>query len=206
MLLALGSEQAIEHGGLGVTRIAESLGREKSQISRTLKILAEHGLVDRDPDTLVYRLGWRIFALANLAGERRLLDAGRPQLQQLVARLSERAHLSVIQGADTLTIASESPPQSLQTVGWVGRTNPAYCTSVGQALLFDHSRAELDLLFDGVKFERLGPTPHATCVSSPPASMPPANAATRSQTRRWSPAWWRPAHPCATRMAASSRL
>jgi DNA-binding IclR family transcriptional regulator len=157
VLLALGSEQAIEHGGLGVTRIAESLGREKSQISRTLKILAEHGLVDRDPDTLVYRLGWRIFALANLAGERRLLDAGRPQLQQLVARLSERAHLSVSQGADTLTIASESPPQSLQTVGWVGRTNPAYCTSVGQALLFDHSRAELDLLFDGVRFERLGP-------------------------------------------------
>ena len=56
VLLALGSEQAIDHGGLGVTRIAESLGREKSQISRTLKILAEHGLVDRDPDTLP--TGW----------------------------------------------------------------------------------------------------------------------------------------------------
>jgi DNA-binding IclR family transcriptional regulator len=157
VLLALGSEQAIAQGGLGVTRIAESLDREKSQISRTLKILAEHGLVDRDPDTLVYRLGWRIFALANLAGERRLLDEGRPLLRQLVGRLQERAHLSVRQGADTLTIASESSPHSVQAVGWVGRTSPAYCTSVGQALLFDHSRAELELLFDGIRFDRLGP-------------------------------------------------
>lgn len=157
VLLSLGSEQAIAHGGLGVTRIAESLGREKSQVSRTLKILAEHGLVDRAPDTLAYRLGWRIFALANLAGDRRLLDEGRPLLQQLVARLSERAHLSVLQGRNTITIASESPPQSLQAVGWVGRTNPAYCTSVGQALLFDHSRADLDPLFAGVRFERLAP-------------------------------------------------
>ena len=157
VLLALGSEQAIAQGGLGVTRIAEQLGREKSQISRTLKILAEHGLVDRDPDTLAYRLGWRIFALANLAGERRLLDEGRPLLQRLVARLSERAHLSVLQGADTLTIASESSAQSLQAVGWVGRMVPAYCTSVGQALLLDHSRAELGMVFEDVRFERLGP-------------------------------------------------
>jgi IclR family KDG regulon transcriptional repressor len=157
VLLALGSEQAIAQGGLGVTRIAEQLGREKSQISRTLKILAEHGLVDRDPDTLAYRLGWRIFALANLAGERRLLDEGRPLLQRLVARLSERAHLSVLQGTDTLTIASESSAQSLQAVGWVGRMVPAYCTSVGQALLLDHSRAELGMVFEDVRFERLGP-------------------------------------------------
>lgn len=157
VLLALGSEQAIAQGGLGVTRIAEQLGREKSQISRTLKILAEHGLVDRDPDTLAYRLGWRIFALANLAGERRLLDEGRPLLQRLVARLSERAHVSVLQGTDTLTIASESSAQSLQAVGWVGRMVPAYCTSVGQALLLDHSRAELGMVFEDVRFERLGP-------------------------------------------------
>ena len=157
MLLALGSEQAIDHGGLGVTRIAETLGREKSQVSRTLKILAHYGLVDRDPDSLAYRLGWRIFALANLAGERRLLDEARPLLAHLVSQLSERAHLSVLEGAETLTILSESPPQSLQAVGWVGRGVPAYATSVGKALLMDHSRAELELVFEGIPFERLGP-------------------------------------------------
>ena len=140
---------------MGVTRIAETLGREKSQVSRTLKILAQYGLVDRDPDTLAYRLGWRIFALADLAGERRLLDRARPILVRLVADLAERAHLSVLVAAETLTILSESPPQSLQAVGRVGRGVPAYCTSVGRALMLDHSRAELELAFRDVTFQRL---------------------------------------------------
>jgi DNA-binding IclR family transcriptional regulator len=39
----------------------------------------------------------------------------------------------------------------------VGRMVPAYCTSVGQALLLDHSRAELEMVFEDVRFERLGP-------------------------------------------------
>lgn len=157
VLLSLGSEAALEGGGLGVTRIADLLGREKSQVSRTLKTLADFGLVERDPDSLAYRLGWRLFALASLAGERRLLDAGRPILARLVDAFEERAFLSVLQGSDTLAILSESAPTSLQASGWVGRTTPAYCTSVGQALLFDHDAGELARVFRGVAFARLGP-------------------------------------------------
>ena len=112
--------------------IAETLGREKSQVRGRSKILAHYGLVDRVRHARL-PAGWRIFALANLAGERRLLDGARPPLAHLVARLSERAHLSVLEGAETLTILSESPPQSLQAVGWVGRGVPAYATSVGKA-------------------------------------------------------------------------
>lgn len=157
VLLALGSEDAIREGGLGVTQIADQLGREKSQVSRTLKILAHYGLVDRDPNSLAYRLGWRIFALAHLAGERRLVDEARPLLVRLVRTLSERAHLSVLQGTDALTILSESPGHAVQSVGWVGRAVPAYCTSAGRALLLDYAREDLDDLFEGVEFQRLGP-------------------------------------------------
>ena len=57
VLLALGDESATTNGGLGVVGVATLLGREKSQVSRTLKTLADRGLVDRDPDTLEYRLG-----------------------------------------------------------------------------------------------------------------------------------------------------
>ncbi len=156
-LLSLSSDQAIAEGGLGVTKIAELLGREKSQVSRALSTLAEYGLVDRDPDTLAYRLGWRIFAMANLAGERRLLDYAQPHLAHLVSEFGERAYLSVLQGSDTITILSHQSPRAVQAVGWVGRTTPAYCTSVGKALLLDHSRAELKLVFEGVEFVPLAP-------------------------------------------------
>ena len=69
----------------------------------------------------------------------------------------ERAFLSVLQGSDTLTLLSESAPTSLQAIGWVGRETPAYCTSVGQALLLDDDRAALDRLFSGTEFQPLGP-------------------------------------------------
>jgi DNA-binding IclR family transcriptional regulator len=157
VLLSLGSESAIENGGLGVTRIADLLGREKSQVSRTLKTLASFGLVDRDADSLAYRLGWRIYALASLAGDRRLLDLARPLLKQLVGVFEERAFLSILQGSGTLTLLSESAPTSLQASGWVGRETPAYCTSVGQVLLLDEDTAGLERLFRGVSFEPLGP-------------------------------------------------
>jgi DNA-binding IclR family transcriptional regulator len=157
VLLSLASDEAIERGGLGVTRIAEELRREKSQVSRALKALAESGLVERNRDAMTYRLGWRIYALAQRAGRPRLLEDAQPLLDRLVHSLSERAYLSVLQGHETLTLLSDGPGRAVQAVGWVGRVTPAYCTSSGQALLLDHEPSELEALFAGVEFRPLGP-------------------------------------------------
>ena len=139
---------------MGVTRISEMLGREKSQVSRALKALAEYGLVERNRDALTYRLGWRIYALAQLAGEPRLLEEAGPRLRRLAIETQERAHFSVLQGTEVLTLLSESPGRAVEAVGWVGRVTPAYCTSAGEALLFDHDAAALELLFADVEFTR----------------------------------------------------
>src|SRR5918995_4490017 len=109
ILTVLGGEEAGEGGGLGVVRIADLIGREKSQVSRTLKILAESGFVDRDTATLQYRLGWRFFALAARAGEQRLLVVAPALLERLVKNLGETAHLSLLQGTEGLTVLSKSP-------------------------------------------------------------------------------------------------
>ena len=167
VLLSLGSDAAVEQGALGVTRIAEMLGREKSQVSRTLKTLAEFGLVDRDPETRGYRLGWRIYALASVAGERLLLDAGRPVLQQLVNEFGERAFLSVRHGAESITILSESAPTRVQTSGWIGRTAPLYCTAVGRVLLADEPDEAVLRILASLPMESVGPN----TATSPEAFM-----------------------------------
>jgi IclR family KDG regulon transcriptional repressor len=154
VLLSLGSDEAIAGGGMGVTRISETLGREKSQVSRALKALAEYGLVERNRDALTYRLGWRIYALAQLAGEPRLIEEAGVHLRRLAAATQERAHFSVLQGAEVLTLLSESPGRAVEAVGWVGRVTPAYCTSAGQSLLLDHDHAALELLFRDVDMVR----------------------------------------------------
>jgi DNA-binding IclR family transcriptional regulator len=143
ILLALGSDESMASGGLGVIRVAELVGREKSQVSRALKTLAELGLVDREPDSLNYRLGWRVFTMAARAGDARLVDAAPAVLTSLVAALGETAHLTVLDGTQVLTLLSEQSPAAVRASGWSGRTVPAYCTSSGRALLFDHAPGEL---------------------------------------------------------------
>ncbi len=157
ILIVLGREEAVEDGGLGVVRIAELIGREKSQVSRALKTLADSGFVDRDPLTLQYRLGWRFFALAARAGEQRLLSVAPPLIEHLMKDLGETAHLSVLQGTEVLTVLSNSPPHAVTAVGWSGRTVPVYCTSSGRALLFDRDYDALSELLSGVEFRKLGP-------------------------------------------------
>jgi IclR family transcriptional regulator, KDG regulon repressor len=157
VLLSLASPDAVAEGGMGVTRISELLGREKSQVSRALKALAEYGLVERNRDALTYRLGWRLYALAQMAGRPRVVEEARPVLRALAASTQERVHLSVLEGTSALTILSESPGRAVEAVGWIGRETPLYCTSAGQALLLDHDDAELRALLRDVELAPLAP-------------------------------------------------
>jgi IclR family KDG regulon transcriptional repressor len=143
--------------GLGVVDVARRLGVDKSQASRTLRALADHGLAERDAASRAYRLGPRLFAYAALVSERRLLRSAPPVLERLVNALGERAHLSVLDGPMVLTLLSHSPTHAVQAAGWVGRTVPAYCTAAGRALLADHDPAALRTLLGGVELVRRGP-------------------------------------------------
>jgi DNA-binding IclR family transcriptional regulator len=147
ILTALGEPEGAAAGGLGVVRIANLVGREKTQVSRALRTLAAAGLVERDPVTREYSLGWRLFRLAARVADRRLLGLGPPVLHRLVGRLGETAHLSVLDGRDVVTVLSQSSPQSVRAIEWTGRAVPAACTSAGRALLLDHDLASLRLLF-----------------------------------------------------------
>jgi DNA-binding IclR family transcriptional regulator len=158
ILLALGSDEAMESSGLGVKRLSELTGTEISRVSRTLEVLAESRLVDRDPENLVYRLGWRFFAIAARAGELQLRKAAPRFVRVLTEEFGERAFLSVLDGGEVLTIVSESPTHTIQAADWTGRSHPyLYCTSAGRALLFGHSDEELNALLGNVEFDPPGP-------------------------------------------------
>jgi DNA-binding IclR family transcriptional regulator len=146
-----------QDAGLGVVDVARRLGVDKSQASRTLRALADHGLAERDGTSRAYRLGPRLFAYAALVSERRLLRIAPPVLRELVDTIGERAHLSVLDGATVVTLASWSPPHAVQAAGWAGRMVPAYCSAAGRALLLDHDPAALKARFNGVVIARHGP-------------------------------------------------
>jgi DNA-binding IclR family transcriptional regulator len=157
ILLAFGSDEALAEGGVGVTQIAALIGQEKSQVSRALAVLSEYGLVQRSSGGRTYRLGRACFMLASRAGEPRLIEEARPALAQLVEEVGEAAHLSVLQGAQVLTLLTQASSHAIVARNWVGRTIPAYCTASGRALLLDHDRAGLLELLGVNRFAPQGP-------------------------------------------------
>ena len=156
-LEVLAQTEGEDDAGLGVVEAARRLGVDKSQASRTLRALAEHGLAERDAGSRAYRLGPRVFAYAALVSERRLLRTAPPVLERLVATLGERAHLSVLDGTAVLTLLSQSPPHAVQAAGWAGRSVPAYCSAAGRALLADHDTEALRALLEKVELTPRGP-------------------------------------------------
>ena len=157
ILIALGSDEAVEHGGLGVVRIAELVGREKSQVSRALSALAANGMVDRDPASRAYRPGLAAVCAGRTLGPPAADLVGRPGPAGLVAESGETAHLSVLQGGEVMTLLSEAPAYAITANGWTGRTVPVICTSAGRALLFDHDLPTLERLVGSARFTGLGP-------------------------------------------------
>ena len=145
VLCALADDRAAREG-LGVVALAELVGGDKSQLSRTLGTLEEHGFVERDRESLAYRLGPRLFALAASAGASQLVAAAPPLMRGLVRELCERVHLSVRQGDQVLTLHSESPPAALHAPGRVGGLTPLASTSAGRVLALDLAPAELEAL------------------------------------------------------------
>ena len=152
ILLAIEEEEGLGAAPPGVTRLAALIGSDKSQVSRSLKILTEHGLVDRDPETLGYRVGWRLLTMAGRSSRAGLLVAAEPLLRRLVRETGERAHLSVLSGTAVLTVLSEGSGYAVQAAGWVGRSVPLHSTSTGRALLFDHTPEEITELVRGLQF------------------------------------------------------
>ncbi|WP_075298968.1 MULTISPECIES: IclR family transcriptional regulator [unclassified Pseudonocardia] len=150
LLEALASDEAHRADGLGVAQVARLTGREKSQVSRALRALAEAGLVERDDDSLVYRLGWRLFSLAARGADGRLTGVTEPALRRLAVETEETAHLCVLRDDALLTLRTVSG-HSFRTSGWEGRRSPLVCTSAGRALLTDATPDELYVRFGTVE-------------------------------------------------------
>lgn len=153
---------ALEGGALGVTALADSLGRDKSQVSRALSTLADAGLVERDPDTARYRVGWKVFALAARSFEARLGALASPYLRRVAARTGETTVLCVLRGADLLTVAGEASPRPLRAVRWEGGTVPAAATSAGRVLVSEWPEDAVREFFTPRRLSESGARPRVT--------------------------------------------
>jgi IclR family acetate operon transcriptional repressor len=129
-------ELIAEAGELGVTELGRRLGVHKATASRLAATLAERGMVERNPATDRYRLGFGLIRLAGAAmAGLDLVTSARPTLEDLAARTRETVTVGVLSGDEVVSIDQVTGTRSIVSVSWVGRRTPLHTTSTGKVLL-----------------------------------------------------------------------
>lgn len=127
---------AADSGAVGLDEISKSLDLPKSSTHRALASLVRAGLVEQDDDRR-YRLGLRVVRLALSYYEG--LDRPRlvqPVLTELAEMIGETAHYAELDEAEVVYLGQARPPgDRVQMTARIGGRIPAYCTSLGKAML-----------------------------------------------------------------------
>ena len=151
-------------GDSSLVEICKALKLHKSTVHRLMMVLERHRMVDKNPDTGRYRLGLRLFELGSKAiSVLDLRDRSRPFLNQVLSETQETVHFCILDQGEVLYVEKLEPERSVRLASRVGRRSPAYCTSVGKAILAELPAAEVDAIIRHSGLKRI--TPH-TIVNS----------------------------------------
>ena len=120
--------------GEPVAALAVRCGINRATAWRLLATLEANGLVDRDPSSQKFTVGFAVSRLAASAGVDGFVRRAHPTLVRLSERTGQTADLAVTRPLG-LTYVDEVAPAAVLTANWLGRQVPLHATSCGKALL-----------------------------------------------------------------------
>jgi DNA-binding IclR family transcriptional regulator len=127
---------ASSHHGLTLSQITRTVNLPKSSVHCLLLTFQRCSYIERDDETGRYRLGLRLFGLANtaLAGIT-LREHAAPLLRRLMDRTGLTVHMAALEHDEAVLIARFDPPGVPRPATWVGKRMELHCTALGKALL-----------------------------------------------------------------------
>jgi DNA-binding IclR family transcriptional regulator len=117
-----------------VVELAEACMLNRSTAWRLLATLDAHGLIERDPVSQRYSLGYAFLRIAAGADVDPLVRRARPVLEQLARDTAEATNLAVAKRFNLVYVDQVDPPQ-IMAPNWFGRPVPLHATSTGKAYL-----------------------------------------------------------------------
>ncbi len=145
--LRLLEQVAAVPGGSTLAELARACDLNRATAWRLLATMEDHGLVDRDPASNRYRLGFAMIRMSGAASPDGLVRRVRPVLERVSAQTGETAALAVA-GQRGVTYVGEVVPPSVLSVSWLGREVPLHATSTGKAFLASLPESEALGLLD----------------------------------------------------------
>jgi DNA-binding IclR family transcriptional regulator len=131
-----------------VPELARACALNRSTAWRLLATLEGQGLVERDPQTQRYSLGYAIFQIASGDDHDSLVRRTHPALERLADETRATVSLAVAKRFNLVYVAQVDEPRALSP-NWLGRSLPLHATSGGKAFLAWLPKAERDVLLAG---------------------------------------------------------
>lgn len=122
--------------GATLTRLVNSLGMEKSAVSRILATLERDGYIVRESNGDVFKITLRFAGMALRHVERvGVIEASLPALQQLADDTGELVQLAVIGGDRVIYVAKAIGRQRIQAIPLIGTSAELHASSAGKLWL-----------------------------------------------------------------------
>jgi len=143
-------------GEYGLAELCAELKLHKSTVHRLIMVLEHHRLIERSPSTGGYQLGLRLFELGSKAmSVLDLREHSRRFLARILDETQETVHFCLFDQGEILYVEKLEPRRSVRLASRVGRRVPAYCTSVGKAMLAQLPEPEVEAILRQARLKRL---------------------------------------------------
>ena len=145
-------------GELGVTRIAEEVGLDKSSVYRILATLKSIGYVCQNPSTQGYANTSRFATLSGRSVDAvNLRDRAHAVLAAMAEEAGEAASLGILEDRDILYIDTIQCAGLIRVNLPIGQKLPAYCSGLGKAILAFMPEGQVRGLFGRGPLEKFTP-------------------------------------------------
>jgi DNA-binding IclR family transcriptional regulator len=146
-----------DNEALTVTQVARIMNINRAGSHRFLSTLKELGYADKDESSRYY-LTSKVIELGMKVLDRfEIRKIAHPFLQELSTKFNETINLGYFSGNEVLTIDKIDSTEILRMDAGIGGGEPAYCTSLGKAILAFLPDARLEIYLDTVELTAFTP-------------------------------------------------
>jgi DNA-binding IclR family transcriptional regulator len=143
---------------LGITQIAQVVGLDKTTVFRIIQTLCARGYVRQDPSTQMYSNTLKLFEMGTrIVDGHRILGKARPHVEALAMSTRETVNLAVKDGGNIVYVDKIESTELIKADLGIGKSFPAYATSLGKSILALLGESELERLFEKEVFEVFTP-------------------------------------------------
>ena len=134
--------------GISLAQLANRFGLNRNKAFRLLSTLCETGLVERDAESHLYRLG----ACSVVLGQKFLMNSSvvsfaHPIIEQLARKHGEAVYMSVLKDNEVLFLDMVDCNQQVKATPFLGKRFPFFTNAAGKVLKAIESRDVLDRVF-----------------------------------------------------------